>query len=118
MNTSITVYGIKTCDTCRKALKWLDAEGIEYEWVDVRNDGLAREDVQRWLDAVGAERLVNRRSTTWRQLEPAQRPVLDSELWVDVLLANPTLIKRPVFDRGGEIRVGFTDYVRSGLSAA
>ena len=116
MSTSIIIYGIKNCDTCRKALKWLDAEGIDHAWVDIRVDGLSHENVQRWLQAIGAEALVNRRSTTWRQLAPEQRPALDSNDWVDVLLENPTLIKRPVFDLGDEVRVGFGDDVRAWLT--
>ena len=110
------IYGIRACDTCRKALKWLDAQAIVYSWVDVREDGLSRERVQRWLTAVGAETLINRRSTTWRHLQPEQRPALDSDDWVDVLLENPTLIKRPVFDMGDEVRVGFGDDVRAWLT--
>ena len=116
MSNKTKIYGIKQCDTCRKALKWLDAEGFAYDWVDVRVDGLSAEQVTRWLKAVGAEVLVNRRSTTWRQLEPERRPQLDSDEWVDVLLENPTLIKRPVFEVGGEVRVGFGDDVRAWLS--
>ena len=110
------IYGIKNCDTCRKALKWLDAQGIGYSWVDVREDGLSRERVQQWLTVVGAEMLVNRRSTTWRQLEPEQRPALDSGEWVEILLEQPTLIKRPVFEADDQVRVGFTDAVRDWLS--
>ena len=67
----LKVYGLKTCDTCRKARKWLDAKGIAHEFMDVRADGLANADVARWVKAVGDETLVNRRGTTWRGPSPA-----------------------------------------------
>lgn len=114
----LNIYGIKNCDTCRKALKWLDAQGIAYSWVDVRDDGLSRDRVRHWLTAVGGEKLINRRSTTWRQLEPEQRPALDSDQWIEILLEQPTLIKRPVFEADSEIRIGFTDEVRGWLSGS
>ena len=111
------IYGIKSCDTCRKARKWLAEQGIAAEWVDLREDGPAPGDLERWLDALGAEALVNRRSTTWRQLPEDQRPAMDPVAARPVLEAHPTLIKRPVFERGGEVRVGFTPAVRDWLAA-
>ncbi len=112
------VYGIKTCDTCRKAMKWLDAEGIEYEWTDIRADGLSAGQVDHWLVGLGPEQLVNRRSRTWAQLEPERRPQLDSEDWLEVLLEMPTLIKRPVFVHGQEVRVGFNEATQQWLKSA
>lgn len=111
----LQIYGIKTCDTCRKALKWLKENNIEYQWHDLREAPLVRETVKTWLDAVGDKVLVNRRSTTWRQLPAESRAALTSPSAVDLLLANPTLIKRPIFVRGGEVRVGFDDETRSWL---
>ena len=113
----MNIYGIKTCDTCRKALKWLDAEGIAYEWSDVREDGLTKTKVKHWLSEVGPEQLINRRSTTWRQLAPERRPQLDSDKWVEILVEMPTLIKRPIFEGSDQVRVGFSDDVRSWLSS-
>ena len=115
-NHRVAIHGIKACDTCRKALKWLDAEGLEARWTDLREDGLDRADLERWLAAVGCEALVNRRSTTWRQLPEDQRPAMEDDAVIPVLLAHPTLIKRPVFERGGEVRVGFTPDVRAWLT--
>lgn len=112
------IHGIKSCDTCRKARTWLDEQGIAAVWVDLREDGIAPGDLERWLAAVGPEALVNRRSTTWRQLAEDQRPALESEAVLPVLEAHPTLIRRPVFERGGEVRVGFTPAVREWLGAA
>ena len=92
----ITVYGIKQCDTCRKALKWLDANDIDHQFHDFRVDFLDRGLVEQWLDSPLADSLVNRRSTTWRGLTGAQKAASGDQL-VDLLLENPTLIKRPVF---------------------
>ena len=102
----ITVYGIKQCDTCRKALKWLDGQGIEHRFHDFRSDGLAAELLQDWLGSPYADKLVNRRSTTWRQLTEQQRQLEGGEL-VALLLDHPTLIKRPVFVRDEIIAIGF-----------
>ncbi|MEM1080598.1 MAG: arsenate reductase [Pseudomonadota bacterium] len=115
---SITIYGIKQCDTCCKALKWLDEEGLEYRWVDVRADGVEADRLSRWISALGAEKLVNRRSTTWRQLPSDQRPALDSDDWLGLLQDQPTLIKRPIVEHAAEITVGFTEAVRDRLSRA
>ncbi len=110
------IYGIKNCDTCRKARSWLDEQGATAEWVDLRENGVSPADLERWLDAVGPETLVNRRSTTWRQLAEDERPVMDAEAVLPVLEVHPTLIKRPVFERDGEVRVGFTPAVRDWLT--
>ncbi|MDT8409847.1 MAG: Spx/MgsR family RNA polymerase-binding regulatory protein [Wenzhouxiangellaceae bacterium] len=113
----LAVFGIKACDRCRKARKWLDQHGVVHAWVDLREDGIDERQVRDWLARAGAERLVNRRSTTWRQLDPAQRPALDSPDWPRLLVDYPTLIKRPVFVDGTQIQVGFDDALRSWLSA-
>lgn len=109
------IYGIKTCDTCRKALKWLNEHGIEHQWHDLRETPLTRPTIGAWLKTVGEHSLVNRRSTTWRQLPAESRAALTSASAADLLLANPTLIKRPVLVRGREVRVGFDEATRSWL---
>ena len=109
------VYGINSCDQCRKARKWLRQHEIDFGWVDVREQGLEPEAVKRWRDRLGAETLVNRRSTTWRMMPPDQRPALHGAGLVEVLLANPTLVKRPVFERDDEVRAGFDESVRQWL---
>ena len=103
----LTVYGIKNCDTCRKALKWLSAEGIEHTFHDFRVDGLDPADVSRWAAAAGWEKLLNRRGTTWRNLPDADRDGVDAAKAEALMAGNPTLIKRPVFDGGTDIVVGF-----------
>ncbi len=106
---ALTVYGIRNCDTCRKALKWLEAEGIEHRFHDFRADGLDAGDLARWAEAAGWETLLNRRGTTWRKLPDADREGVDGAKATKLMEANPTLIKRPVFDRGGsDVLVGFS----------
>ena len=114
---SLRVYGISACDTCRKARRWLDEQGIGYEYRDLREDALSARELTAWLREVGSERLVNRRSTTWRQLPAERRPSLDADDLADVLADYPTMIKRPVFVRGGDVRVGFDAGVREWMSS-
>ena len=102
----LTVYGIKQCDTCRKALKWLQAQAVDHRFHDFRVDGLQSGVLKDWLDSPFADKLVNRRSTTWRQLTDAQRLLQGQDL-VQLLLDNPTLIKRPVFVTDAIVAVGF-----------
>lgn len=108
------VLTLKTCDTCRKALRWLDENGIAHEAVDVRRDGVGRRTIERIVAAVGPERAVNRRSTTWRNLEA--KPDLTADHAVDLVMGEPTLLKRPVFLWDDEIAVGFDDRVRERLA--
>ena len=102
----LTVYGIRQCDTCRKALGWLEQKGIEHRFHDLRTDGLDAGLLKQWLDSEFSGLLVNRRSTTWRQLSETQRQSQGRAL-ADLLLEHPTLIKRPVFVRGKIVAVGF-----------
>ncbi|MEK9670972.1 MAG: Spx/MgsR family RNA polymerase-binding regulatory protein [Rhodospirillaceae bacterium] len=113
----LTFWGLKSCDTCKKALKWLDAEGIRHEIKDVRADGVPPRDLARWLKAVGWENLVNKSSTTWRGLPEAAKADLDAAKAKALLAERPTLIKRPVFDSGGTVIVGFRDAQRDALKA-
>ena len=102
----LTIYGIRQCDTCRKALKWLTGQGIEHQFHDFRTDGLPADLLSGWLASSFADKLVNRRSTTWRQLTEDQRCSEDDAL-LELLLTHPTLIKRPVFVADDIVAVGF-----------
>ena len=113
---TLKVHGIDACDTCRKARNWLEEQGIAYEWIDLRRDPVPVRDLTGWLKAAGPERLVNRRSATWRQLPEDRRPALDADDLADVLADHPTLVKRPLFERGDEVRVGFDAEVREWLA--
>lgn len=113
----IRVYGLRNCDTCRKALKWLDAEGMAYDFHDVRKDGLNADDVLDWLKKTGPEILVNRRGTTWRNLSETEKLVSSDQELVTLLLANPAVIKRPVFVKGDAVIVGFKDEQKVALQA-
>ncbi len=109
---SIILYGLKTCDTCRKARRHLDAAGVDYRFQDLRADGVDGERLRRWEAAVGWEQLLNRRSTTWRQLDEADRADLTAERAVALMIDHPTLIKRPVLEYGERVLVGYraSDY--------
>ncbi len=102
------LYGISNCDTVKKARAWLDRHAVSYRFHDLRRDGLTSAHLQRWLAAVQDwETLVNRRSTTWKQLDDATRQLLDCDTVAKILLDHPTLIKRPVVERDGALIVGF-----------
>ncbi|MED5499874.1 MAG: ArsC family reductase [Pseudomonadota bacterium] len=96
---TITVYGIKTCDTCRKARRLLEEQGIAYRYHDLREDGLDPRQLDAFLSLADWKTLLNTRSTTWRQLDAADKQPLDAERARELMLANPTLIKRPVLQR-------------------
>ena len=113
---TLIVYGIKNCDTCRKALKWLEAESIEHEYHDFRAHGLSDRELIRWVDAQGWETVLNRRGTTWRKLPDAEKAAVGRDRAVALMLENPTLVKRPVFDDGERVFVGFDDAVREALA--
>lgn len=102
----ITLYGIKNCDSVKKARRWLDDRAIDYRFHDVRIDGLDRSQVQAWLAELGLA-LVNKRSTSWKTLEPQTREQLDEDNALDLLMAHPTLIKRPLLDTGERRHLGF-----------
>jgi arsenate reductase len=109
----ITLYGIKTCDTCRKAMKALDAAGRAYDFVDLRADADMTALAPEWLAAVGTGTLVNRKSTTWRSLSEADKAKADSAAGAaELLAAHPTLVKRPVIETGGDVCVGWTSEVQ------
>ena len=102
-----TLFGIPNCDTVRKARKWLDDQGLTHEFVDLRADTPSAIKISEWLSAVGSERLINRRSTTFKQLSEGDKAALEGGDTVSVLQAQPTLIKRPVLEWKNGVSVGF-----------
>lgn len=101
-----TLYGIANCDSVKKARKWLEQQGIEHQFHDFREDGLSSELVKSWLSELGAETLLNKRSTTWKGLSETER---ESALAgkIELIQAQPTLIKRPVLKTSNSLSVGF-----------
>jgi len=103
----LTLYGIKNCDTVKKARRWLEENNVEYQFHDFRSDGLESKTVAQWLEVIGKDTLINRRSTTWKQLSDAERQQADGNDAAALLVAHPTLIKRPVLAAGKTLQVGF-----------
>ena len=103
----IKFVGLKNCDTCRKAKKWLEAEGFEFTYQDVRADGLNENDLQKWSKAVGWENLLNKRGTTWRNLDDTLKANVDEAKAIALMVEHPALMKRPVFDAGDQVILGF-----------
>ena len=112
---TLTIYHLKTCDTCRKAIKALAAAGHELELIDVRADGVPQDALARIEGSVGWQALLNTRSTTWHGLGEAEKSDMDKDKALALLAAHPTLIKRPVIDRGERITVGWTKDVQAEL---
>lgn len=103
----ITVFGIPNCDSVRRARQWLNAAGLGHEFHDFRKAGLSAAHLERWCAALGWETLLNRRGTTWRQLPPARREGVDADRARELMLADPTLVKRPVLEIGDRVEIGF-----------
>ncbi|MDX5439270.1 MAG: ArsC family reductase [Alteromonadaceae bacterium] len=101
------LYGIKNCDTVKKARKWLDDNGIAYEFHDFKKDGLTSEKLSQWEQAIGWETLINKRGTTWRKLPDELRDTINAQNAHQIMLENTSIIKRPVVERGDEVTVGF-----------
>ncbi|MFN5744551.1 MAG: Spx/MgsR family RNA polymerase-binding regulatory protein [Methylococcaceae bacterium] len=106
--TEAVLYGIKTCDSCRKALLWLKSHHRPHRFHDLRADGLEPSLLADWINALGWESLLNRKSTTWRELPVSDRENLDPQRAADLMLAHPSLIKRPVLAMNGRWIVGFS----------
>ena len=103
----ITLYGIKNCDTMKKARAWLDAHEIAYEFHDYKNLGIDKAHLERWTGALGWEALLNRAGTTFRKLPEAEKQGLTQKKAIALMLAQPSMIKRPVLEKGSKILAGF-----------
>ena len=104
---AITIYGIKNCDTMKKARTWLDRYGVAYAFHDYKTAGIERAQLEAWASAVGWETLLNRAGTTFRKLPEARRDGLTAQKAITLMLEQPSMIKRPVLDVGGALLVGF-----------
>lgn len=103
------VYGIKSCDTCRKAKKFLQDNKLEFDFHDLRDDGLDIQTLEVWADRVGWEKLLNKKSLTWRKVPETDRKVINRSKAISLMLDQPTLIKRPILEGEGYIAVGFSE---------
>lgn len=103
------MYGIKNCDTIKKAKKWLEANNIDYEFHDFRSDGLNPVQLRSWIAEAEWQTLLNKRSTTWRQLPDETKENMDETLATAVMEDQPTIIKRPVLETENGLLVGFSD---------
>jgi arsenate reductase (glutaredoxin) len=104
---AVTIYGIKNCDTMKKARAWLDGHGVAYDFHDYKAAGIERGRLEDWAKAVGWETLLNRAGTTFRKLPDADREGLTEAKAIALMLEQPSMIKRPVLDLGGKLLVGF-----------
>ncbi|MGQ4878393.1 Spx/MgsR family RNA polymerase-binding regulatory protein [Billgrantia sp. LNSP4103-1] len=104
-----TLFVIKNCDTCRQARKALDEKGLPYQVHDLREDGLSAALLEHILEHVPVLEAINRRSTTWRNLPEEDKQDLDANKARALIMAHPTLLKRPLLDTGDEIRIGYRD---------
>lgn len=104
---TVTLSGIKSCDTMRKAQKWLQEQNIVFQFHDYKKEGLDPSVLERWCDVVGWEILLNRAGTTFRKLSDEQKQDLDQAKAIELMLGNLSMIKRPVLERNGHLLVGF-----------
>jgi arsenate reductase (glutaredoxin) len=103
------IYGIRNCDTMKKAFAWLDARGVRYDFHDYRKAGIDSARLQAWARQVGWEALLNTRGTTWRKLDAAQQAGLDERKAIALMGEHTSLIRRPVIEQGDALLVGFDE---------
>jgi arsenate reductase len=110
----IKMYGIPNCDTIKKARKWLDANGVSYEFHDYKKSGVPEADLKKWVKKAGWETLLNRKGTTWRKLDDKTKDSINESAAIELMLAQPSSIKRPVLVAGKTLLVGFdeAEYVK------
>jgi Spx/MgsR family transcriptional regulator len=113
----IVVYGLKACDSCRKALKLLQGSGQAHRFHDLRGEGLPPGQPEAWMAELGWETLLNRKSTTWRELPEAEKQGLDATAAAGLMKRHPTLIKRPVIEAGDTLLVGIGAPQQAALKA-
>lgn len=105
----IKIYGIPNCDTMKKARKWLQSNGVEYEFHDYKKLGIPEKKLTVWVRQKGWENVLNKRGTTWRKLDDKVRGNIDEAQAIKIMLDNPSIIKRPVLESGGTLIIGFSE---------
>ena len=103
----VSIYGIKNCDTMKKAFAWCDEHGVDYEFHDYKKLGVDRNRLVQWCKVLGWKTLLNTRGTTWRKLTPAQQDITTQSAAVALMIEYPSVIKRPVVEAGDQLLVGF-----------
>ena len=104
---TVTVYGIKACDTMKKAFTWLDAHQVDWQFHDYKKAGISEKELKRWIKALGWENVINRRGTSWRKLPEAERDTMTPGSAIQAAIANPSLIRRPIVEGDGILELGF-----------
>ena len=114
MAQTVTLYGIKNCDTMKKARAWLDKARVDYAFHDYKTAGIDKERLERWSKKVGWETLINKAGTTFKKLPEKEREGVTEKKAIELMLAQPSMIKRPVLEAGGKLLVGFKpeDYAK------
>jgi Spx/MgsR family transcriptional regulator len=112
----ITLYGIPNCDTVRKARNWLNDNNIDYQFHNFKKDGLEQQTIEQWLKLTKWEVLLNKKSMTWRKLPDESKTDIDQEKAIRIMLANTSIIKRPVFVYNNQICIGFSNEAYSQLT--
>jgi arsenate reductase (glutaredoxin) len=107
MSSAVFVYGIPNCDTVKKSRAWFDAQAVAYVFHDFKKQGVPRDELRKWIEALGWEALLNKKGTTWRKLSAeAQAAVIDAESATTLMMSNASVIKRPVVKIGAKFTVG------------
>jgi arsenate reductase (glutaredoxin) len=109
--TNITLYGIPNCDTVKKARNYLDGRGLAYHFHDYKKAGVTAADLERWSKVVGWEKLLNKAGTTFKKLPDSDKADIDEAKAIALMVANPSMIKRPVVEGGKTLLVGFSPAV-------
>jgi arsenate reductase len=112
---TVTIYGIKNCDTMKKARAWLESHGVAYRFHDYKAEGINREHLEAWSAKAGWETVLNRAGTTFRKLDAADRNDLDQRKAIALMLIQPSMIKRPMLEANGTLTVGFKPEIYAGV---
>lgn len=104
----ITLYGIKNCDTMKKAFRWLDENHIEYQFIDYKKVGLDKALAEQWLNKLGWGSIINKRGTTWRKLDDNKKETMNNATALETIIEQPSMIKRPLLIKDNDIILGFS----------
>ncbi|WP_417528259.1 ArsC family reductase [Marinomonas shanghaiensis] len=104
----IQIFGIKNCDTMKKAFRWLDDNNIEYSFHDYKKSALDEATAKVWIETMGWESIINKRGTTWRKLDEETKSTMNDDNAIHIMIAQPSIIKRPLIVAKGSIYLGFS----------